>query len=70
MKKQLTFALLSISIFSLNILPAKSAETVKTVETVEIDTVESTEESSDLSIAADGTWCVYVPGLNLICLPL
>ena len=59
MKKQLSFALLTLNIFGLNILPVKAIETTN-------NTLEITEEASNSAIA-DGKWCVYIPGLQLIC---
>ncbi len=58
MKKQLSFALLSVSIFSLNILPAKAIDT----NDLEISNVQA--ESNAI---ANAQWCVEIPYMGVFC---
>ena len=57
MKKQLSCALLTISIFSLNILPAKA----------EISNIESINNQSDSTVMRNGQLCVEIPWMGLWC---
>ncbi len=57
MKKQLSCALLTISIFSLNILPAKA----------EITNIESINNQNDSKVMRNGQLCVEIPWMGLWC---
>ena len=66
MKQQLSFALLTISIFSLNLLPTKAvnAHSSQTVT----NSTESGESINDkYTFFTDGEWCVEVPWMGFIC---
>ncbi len=52
MKKQLSFALLTVSIFSLNVLPAKAINTIDL-------------KISDAQ--ANAQWCVEIPYMGVFC---
>ncbi len=58
MKKQLSFALLTVSIFSLNILPAKAVDT---------NNIEITDVQAESKVISDGQWCVELPFMGLFC---
>lgn len=60
MKKYLSFALLTISIFSLNILPAKAAT----------KNSKSTKAHDHSHVISGGQWCLALPWLGLFCLDL
>lgn len=60
MKKQLSCALLTISIFSLNILPAKA-------EISNIDNIKSINNQSDFTVMRNGQLCVEIPWMGLWC---
>ncbi len=58
MKKQLSFALLTVSIFSLNVLPAKAIDT--------IDLKISDAQAKSIAIA-NAQWCVEIPYMGVFC---
>lgn len=58
MKKQLSLTLLTLSIFSLNFLPAQAA-----TKKSQSDRTPSTENA----ILDDGQWCVEVPWMGFFC---
>ncbi len=55
MKKQLSYALLTISLISFNILPAKAVNNA-------IEVGQSQEEAFN-----PGQWCVWVPWVGNLC---
>ena len=57
MKKQLSLALLTLSIFSFNFLPAQAAT----------DNLENNSENSKSAIFGSGQWCVQVPWMGIFC---
>ena len=64
MKKQLSLALLTLNIFTLNILPAKA------VDTLGSNSINSTEynNNNESAFLIDGSrWCVEVPWLLFVC---
>ena len=54
MKKQLSLALLTLNIFSLNVLPAKAE-------------INSNEIANINNAFSQGQWCVEVPWMGFIC---
>lgn len=53
MKQQLSLVLLTLSIFSINLLPAQAAT--------------KNRENSKSVIFGDGQWCVQVPSMGIFC---
>ncbi|WP_319421068.1 hypothetical protein [Pleurocapsa sp. FMAR1] len=58
MKKQLSFALLTVSIFSLNILPVKA---------IGIADLEISDAQAEFGALANGQWCVEIPYMGVFC---
>lgn len=58
MKKQISCALLTIGLFSLNVMPAKAVNDV------------SNKGKASLEAIAPGQFCVYFPWVGEICLDL
>lgn len=58
MKKQLSFVLLTISVFSLNTLPARTAIT---------ENLESAQSQNEFPVIGYGQWCVQLPWMGLFC---
>ncbi len=56
MKKQLSLALLTVSIATLNILPAQAVEEVA-----------NQSQTSTLSTVSSGEWCVWFPWMGELC---
>lgn len=59
MKKRLSFVLLTLSIFSLNISSVKALNLTQTIEI--------TTEKKDSNVINDGKWCVAIPYMGLFC---
>ncbi len=55
MKKQLSYALLTISIIGFNVLPAKAVN----------DALEVSQSQSETY--SSGEWCVWFPHVGLVC---
>jgi hypothetical protein len=60
MKKQLSFALLIFSIFSLNMLPGQAA--TSNLESEQLET-----NQNEATLVADVQWCVELPWMGLFC---
>lgn len=57
MKKQLSFALLTLSIVSLNILPAQAADKKTSANPLQ----------NSSKVASENQWCVQVPWMGFFC---
>lgn len=59
MIKQLSYTLLTVSIISLNILPARALDDTK-IEQINVNTAATNTENADM-------WCVYFPWIGNLC---
>ena len=57
MKKHLSLALLTLSIFSINLLPARATS----------EKLENSSETSESVVYGGGQWCVQVPWMGIFC---
>ena len=57
MKKQLSLTLLTLSIFSLNIVPTKAAT----------ENPKNSATSTESAVLNNGQWCVELPWMGLFC---
>ena len=64
MKKQLSFALLTINLFTFNILPAKA---VNTRSSNLIDYTEYKRSSESVFLIDGSNWCITAPWLFSVC---
>jgi hypothetical protein len=55
MKKQLSYALLSLSLVSFNIMPAKAVDDVLSINQTQAE------------VSSSGQWCVYIPWWGEFC---
>lgn len=60
MKKQLSLAILTLSILGLNILPGQA-----TISSVESEPLE--ENQDEATLVGDAQWCVELPWMGLFC---
>ena len=58
MRKQLSFALITVSIFSLNVLPAKAFGTIN---------LKNHNAQAKFTEVANGQWCVEIPYMGVFC---
>ena len=65
MKKQLSFALLTISIFSINILPGQASTKVISSSTERV--VVQGKEASIKDNDKGNEWCAELPWMGLLC---
>lgn len=64
MKKQLTLLLLTLSIFSINILPGQAAVIVTSSNT---ESNVSEDKQDQQALLNGGKWCAELPWMGLLC---